>query len=124
VPWQLTVRASHRVEHARFTGLDETLEALEARGRDLAGSTPGEAVDAKVRQFEPAQQVIARLEIAGPERLIPSVRAGVDVRGDGSTEAFRGRVRRKLLEQRPGEDAFGALRRALADVLAAAGKDH
>jgi hypothetical protein len=124
LPWQLTVRASHRVEHARFNGLDEALGALEARGRGIAGSASGQTVDVKVRQFEPDQQVIARLELAGPERLIPSVRAGVDVRGDGSTEAYRGRVRRRLLEQRPGEDAFGALRRALADVLAAAGDHH
>jgi hypothetical protein len=122
VPWQLTVRASHRVEHARFEALDEALGALEARGRELAGSATGKAVDVKLKQFEPVQQVIARLELAGPERLIPSVRAGVDVRGDGSTEAFRGRVRRRLLVQRPGEDAFAALRRALSDVLAAAGE--
>ena len=120
MPWQLTVRASHRVQHERFNGLDEALGALEARGRELAGSAGGKTVDAKVRQFEPVQQVIARLELAGPERLMPSVRAGVDVRGDGSTEAFRGRVRRRLLEQKPGEDAFEAVRRALADVLAAA----
>ena len=124
MPWQLTVRASHRVEHVRFDALDEALSALEARGRAVAGSTPRETVDAKFKQFEPVQQVIARLELAGPERLMPSVRAGVDVRGDGSTEAFRGRIRRRLLEQHPGEDAFAALRRALADVLAAAGDQH
>jgi hypothetical protein len=110
------------VDHARFDGLEEALGALEARGLELALSASAEPVDVKLRQFEPAQQVIARLELAGPERLVPSVRAGVDVRGDGSTQAFRGRIRRRLLEQRPGEDAFAALRRALADVLAAAGE--
>jgi hypothetical protein len=121
VAWRLTVRAGPKLEHASFDGLDRLLDALEVRGRELAGSAPGEALDAKIKRFEPVQQVVGRLELSGPERLLPSVRAGVDVRGDGSTEAFRGRVRRVMLEQRPDEDAFAALRRSLADVLAAAG---
>jgi hypothetical protein len=61
------------------------------------------------REIEPVQQVVARGEIAGPG----GARGGVDVRGDGSTEAWTGRWRRRVAEQRPGEDAFAALRRAL-----------
>jgi hypothetical protein len=122
VAWRLTVRIGPKVEHARFEGLAEALDALEARGRELARSATTAPVDTKLKRFEPVQQVAARLELSGPERLLPSVRAGVDVRGDGSTEAFRGRIRRVMLEQRPGEDAFAALRRALADLLAAAGE--
>jgi len=121
VAWWLVVRAGARVERSSYKGLDQLLDTLEARGRQIARDAQSEPAGTRLKRFEPVQQVVARLELSGPERLVPSVRAGVDVRGDGSTEAFRGRVRRAVLEQRRGEDAFAALRRALADVLAAAG---
>jgi hypothetical protein len=111
------------VERRRFADLGELLDSLEARGRELERSAPGGVMCAsgRVHRFEPVQQVVGRLELSGPERLMPSVRAGVDVRGDGSSEAFRGRVKRAALEQHNGEDAYGALRRTLAIVRAAAG---
>jgi hypothetical protein len=121
MPWRLTVRAEHRVERSRYEDLVDALDALERRGRELAGSAPRQSVDVKVKQFAPVQQVIARLELAGPERWLSSVRAGVDVRGDGSSEAYRGSVRRRLLESGSGEDGFAVLRRSLREVLAAAG---
>ena len=71
-------------------------------------------MNARVRRFEPVQQVAARLELAGPERLMPSVRGGVDVRGDGSMEAYVGRVRRRLVDRRRRETPVQALRRELA----------
>lgn len=121
--WRLTVRTDGRVEHRNFDGLDQLLDVLEARGSELAGLGRSAPVDVKFKRFEAAQQVLARLEIAGPERWFPSVRAGADVHGDGSTAAFRGGIRRVPLEQRAEEDAFAALRRALADVIQAAGGD-
>jgi hypothetical protein len=91
--------------------LGEALDTIEARGRELAGRASGKSIDVRFRRFEPVQQVAARLELAGPERLIPSIRAGVDVRGDGSTEAYVGRVRREVVRQHAGETAYAALRR-------------
>ena len=53
-----------------------------------------------MRRIAPVQQVRARLELAGPSRL----RAGIDVRGDGSAEAWTGWLRRQVVEQRAGEE--------------------
>lgn len=74
-----------------------------------------EAVDLRYKSFAPVQQVAARGELRGPS----GARAGVDVRGDGSVEAFTGRVRRSVVALEPGEDAFAGLRRVLAGSRAA-----
>jgi hypothetical protein len=113
LPWRLTVRAGPKVDKHRFDELAPALDELDRRGRELAKTAPRDEIDVMTRQFEPVQQVVARLEVAGPQTLLPRARAGVDVRGDGSTEAFVGRVRRMVIEQRSGEDAFAALRRVL-----------
>jgi hypothetical protein len=105
------------VTRDRFDDLDDALRALRARAQDLSRAAPRRAVDAKIRRFDPVQQVSARLELAGPERLSPTVQAGVDVRGDGSTEAFLGRVRRRVIEERGGEDTYQALGRAVRTKL-------
>jgi hypothetical protein len=106
----LKTRSGAKVERVGFDGLDEALAALERRGEELQDGASARTVDLKVgRRFEPVQQVVARLELAGPGRL----RAGIDVRGDGSAEAWTGRVRRKLVDQLPRESPYDALRRSL-----------
>ena len=112
--WKLTVRSGPKVKRTTFATLDLALQELEDRGRELAKAAPRRPVDVKIRRFEPSEQVFARLELSGPERLVPSVHAGVDVHGDGSTEAYRGRVRREVIDERPGESTYAALRRSLA----------
>jgi len=113
VPWKLTVRAGPKVRRSSFGDLDHALDALEHRARELADSASGEGLDAKFTRFEPVQRVLARLELSGPERLVSSVRAGIDVRGDGSVEAFRGRLRRQVIAASGRETPYAALRRVL-----------
>ena len=108
--YTLTVREGPKVEREHFATLADALVALEQHGRAIASQTRRETRTVFSREFEPVAQVAARAELAGPGRL----RAGVDVRGDGSTEAWTGRWRRRLVEQHGGESAYKALRRELS----------
>lgn len=107
--WSLTIRNGPRVERARFDTLTATLQALDTRLDELTPQARREAIDVLRHHYEPARQVAVRAEVAGPGRL----RGGVDLRGDGSSEAYTGRWRRALVELRPGETAVEGLRRAL-----------
>ena len=105
-PFLLKSRVGPEVRKERFASLDALLAALEARigrvDRKPAHSALG-------REYEPVRQVAGRFEVRGPDGL----RGGVDVRGDGSAEAYTGWIRKELVEQRDGESAMDALRRAL-----------
>jgi hypothetical protein len=110
VSYRVTVRSGPKVERERHAELLDALTALERRGSELQRQADGRPQGGGLmRRIEPVQQVVARLELTGPGRL----RAGVDVRGDGSSEAFTGRLRKRLVEQRRGESAYDALRREL-----------
>lgn len=107
--YTLTARISGKVEHERFDDLDTALDELERRGHALQGQADAAVVGGSMmRRFQPEDQVTARLELSGPRRL----RVGVDVRGDGSSVPFTGRLIRKQLERKTSESAYDALRRA------------
>jgi len=108
-PYRVVIRHGPRIERHEHPTLQAALAALEVRMDELARTSRRGTVDLRYRRFEPVQQVAARGEVAGPGRL----RAGVDLRGDGSAEAWTGRLRRSLLEQEPGETPYDALRRRL-----------
>ena|SRR5689334_22397991 len=106
--YKVTVRRTGATERERFESLADALAALRSRLDELAPDARRGPQRALTREIAPVQQVALRGEVAGP-----GVRGGVDVRGDGSAEAFTGRWRRELVERRGGESAYEALARAL-----------
>jgi hypothetical protein len=107
--WRVKVRNGPRVAKLRAAGLEEALDLVEREGRVLSAGPGRRAVDLRTRTFTPQQQVAGRVELAGP-----GVRAGIDVRGDGEAEAWTGRLRRQVIEQKGRETPYDALRRVLA----------
>ena len=118
--YTVTIRHGPKVARSRHVSLADAMVALETELRARSGEARRGTIDVKVRQFEPVAQVAVRGEVAGPGRLFPAVRAGVDLRGDGSAEAYVGRVHRRLVTQEPGESPYAALRRELAQSDSAA----
>ena len=110
--WVLTVRYGSDVVRERFDSLDAAVDALRARAEAIRSEGPLEAV-ASVRDFEPGQQVHARLEISSGG-LLRGRDAGVDVMGDGSYVPYRGGVRRTELDPSDGQTPFEAVGEALA----------
>ena len=76
---QVRARALRRARSAPSTRCGRGRDELERRGRGAPATT------FLSREFEPVQQVGGRGELRGPHAA--PVRGGIDVRGDGSTEA-------------------------------------
>jgi len=105
--YSLTVRRGPKVAKSAHAELAGALRALEEALRVVPESAPRSVFR---REYAPVQQVVARGELRGPRRL----RGGVDLRGDGSAEAWTGRIAKQLVEAEPGETPFAALGRVLA----------
>jgi hypothetical protein len=87
---------------------------------ELAPQARRQSIEVLRRRYEAVRQVAVRAEVAGPRRLLPSVRGGVDLRGDGSAEAYSGHWRRALIELQPGETPYDGLRRVLGSAAGSA----
>ena len=110
--YRVVLRHGPKVDKHRADTLAAALDVLEFEARAIAGGPRRKPIDVRVRTYEPAQQVAARAELRGG-----GVRAGVDVRGDGSAEAWTGRVRRNLIEQAGRETPYEALRRVVGQSV-------
>ena len=107
-PYKVVMRVGPRVEKERHDSLDDALAALAARMPQVSRRPSTRAI---ARDYEPQQQVAGRFELHGPS----GAHGGVDVRGDGSAEAYVGWIRKRLVDQREGETPLDALRRELGD---------
>jgi hypothetical protein len=109
--WKLTVRHGSEVDHAQFQDLDEAVGAMRERALAIRAEGPARAVRS-LRDFEPSQQVHARLQLSG-RGLFRKPTAGVDVRGDGTFVPFRGGVVREELDPTHHDTPFDLVRETL-----------
>lgn len=109
--WKLTVRHGSDVDHERFDDLGEAVAALRERALAIRSEGPVRPVSA-LRDFEPAAQVHARLQLSSGGFLRRSV-AGVDVRGDGTFVPFVGGVAREELDPTDHDTPFDLVRETL-----------
>jgi hypothetical protein len=109
--WKLTVRHGSDVAREEFDDLDLAVAEAERRAEAIRAEGPLEEASG-LRDFSPATQVHARIEISGKGLLRPPT-AGVDVHGDGSLVAFSGSVRREEVKASQGQSPFDAVRAAL-----------
>ena len=109
--WKLTIRHGSDVSHQSFEGLDEAVAAMRERALAIRAEGPAKPISA-LRDFAPADQVHARLQLTGRGLLRKPV-AGVDVRGDGTFIPFCGGVRREELDPTAHDTPFDLVRETL-----------
>lgn len=115
-PYTVILRRRGKPTKHGCATLDEALALLERELRADATAIRADPHDEKGlgKTYTPAMQVVVRGELRGPG----GIRAGIDVRGDGEAEAYTGRIRRRLIDAFPREDAYHALRRMLLEEQA------
>ena len=109
--WKLTVRDGSKVSHQSFENLGEAVAAMREKALEIRAAGPAKTVSA-LREFTPADQVRARLQVAGRGLLRKPV-AGIDLRGDGSFVPFRGGVAREELDSTDHYTPFDLVRETL-----------
>lgn len=99
------------MESLGYDDLGEAVAAMRERALAIRSEGPAQRVRS-LRDFEPADQVHARLEISG-RGLLRKPAAGVDVRGDGTFVPYRGGVGREELDPTHHETPFDLVRETL-----------
>jgi hypothetical protein len=109
--WKLTIRHGSDVDHAQFEDLAEAVATMRERALAIRAEGPARPVRS-LRDFDPAQQVQARLQLSG-RGLFRKPVAGIDVRGNGAFVPFRGGVVREELDPTNHDTPFDLVRETL-----------
>jgi hypothetical protein len=109
--WKLTVRHGPDVTREEFDDLEAAISAMRREIERIRSEGPLPKVSVP-RDYEPSEQVHARLEIS-TGGLLRRRDAGVDVMGDGSLVPYVGGVRRRPLELRDDQSAPDAVAEGL-----------
>ena len=109
--WKLTVRHGSDVDHESYEDLDAAVAAMRERALAIRAEGPARPIQS-LRDFEPRDQVHARLQLSGGGFLRKSV-AGVDVRGDGTFVPYKGGVVREELDPTHHDTPFELVRETL-----------
>ena len=105
------MRRGSEVEHSDFAELGEAVAAMRERALAIRAEGPVRETSL-LRDFAPADQVHARLQLSGKGLLRRPV-AGIDLRGDGTFTPYRGAVRREELDPSGHETPFDLVRETL-----------
>ena len=109
--WKLTVRHGSDVDNAQFDDLTAAVAAMRERALAIRSEGPVRRVQS-LRDYEPGDQVHARLQLSGGRLFRKSI-AGVDVRGDGTFVPFKGGVAREELDPTSHDTPFDLVRETL-----------
>jgi hypothetical protein len=109
--WNLTIRHGSDVEREHFDSLEQAIEEMRREAEAIRSEGPLEKATVP-RDYEPSEQVHARLEISAGG-LLRHRDAGLDVMGDGTFVPYRGGIRRTQLEPPDGQSPFDAVGEAL-----------
>lgn len=109
----LKLREGPKVTRLRCATIDELFEQVERQSEEMSDRADGEAVSSMFRDYEAIELVHGRIEVTIADGPFKHRRGGIDVRRDGSIEAFVGRANRTVVEPTPGETIPQALRREL-----------
>jgi hypothetical protein len=110
--WKLTVRHGSDVDHEQFDDLGEAVATMRRRALRIRSEGSAET-GSMLRDFSPAKQVHARLQLSGKKGLLRRPSAGIDVRGDGMFVPYRGGIGREELDPSNHETPFDLVRETL-----------